>query len=63
MIKKTHKKTPKNLTYSRHLLKFGSYGFKMLSDLRLTKEQVNSLERALVKKLKYLSSPSKKAKI
>ena len=63
MIKKTHKKISKNLTYSFHLLKFGSVGFKILSDLRLTREQINSLERALTKKLRSFSSQTKKYKI
>lgn len=63
MIKKTHKKSFKNLTYSFHLLKFGSFGFKILSDLRLTTEQRNSLERSLVKKLRSFSSQTKKYKI
>lgn len=63
MIKKTHKKLFKNLTYSFHLLKFGSFGFKILSDLRLTTEQINSLERSLVKKLRSLSGQTKKYKI
>ena len=60
---KTHKLIVKNLTYSRHLLKFGSYGLKVLSDLRLNKEQIESLNRSLQRKVKTLSNYSKKIKI
>ena len=59
---KTHKKTQKILTYSCHLLRFGSCGIKILSDLRFTTEQITSLNRFLLKKLKDLSGSSKKLK-
>ena len=62
MIKKSHKKISSSLTYSNHLLKFGSCGFKVISALRLTKEELVSLERIVVKKLKNLSSTSKNYK-
>lgn len=62
MLKKTHKTPKKNLAYSSQLLKFGSCGLKILSDLRLNKEQIASIERSLMKKLKELSSYSKKCK-
>ena len=63
MIKKTHKKPKKNLAYSRHLLKFGSFGLKILSDFSLTREQITSLERSLTRKLKSISHYSKKYKM
>lgn len=62
-IKKTHKKTPKNLTYTNHLIKFGTCGLKILSDLSITKEQLTSIERFLHKKLKDLSNSSKRQKM
>ena len=62
-MRKTHKLVVKNLTYSCHLLKFGSYGLKILSDLQLNKEQIESLNRSLYRKVKTLSSHSKKVKI
>lgn len=63
MIKKTHKKIPKTLTSNRYLLKFGSYGFKILSNLCLRKDQILSLEKNLLKKLKNTSSQSKTYKL
>ena len=62
MIKKSHKKIPKVLNYSNHLLKFGSYGFKVTSVLRLTKEELASLNRIILRKLKSLTSGSKSYK-
>lgn len=63
MIKKTHKKIPKTTTSNCYLLKFGSYGFKLLDSIRLENEQLNSLERSLLKKLKNLSNYSKEYKL
>lgn len=63
MTKKTHNKLKKNLTCSRHLLRFGSFGLKVLSDFRLTKEQIVVLERSLIKKLKSFSHYSKNSKV
>lgn len=62
-MKKTHKKISKNLTYSRHLLKSGYFGFKVLSDFRLTTEQYASLERFLKWNLKNLVNYSKECKV
>ena len=62
-MKKTHKIFPNNLTYSRHLLQFGSCGLKILSDLKLTKNQLNSLERFINQKLKNLTKYSRKYKV
>ena len=62
-MRKTHKLIPKNLTYSCHLLRFGSCGFKVLSDLQLNQEQINSMNRFLNKKIKNASNYSKKVKI
>lgn len=63
MSKKTYLNTTKGSTNSNHLLKFGSYGFKLLSNLRLTEEQIVALRRLLLKKLKNLESCSKTYKI
>jgi hypothetical protein len=63
ILKKTHKIKNNSLTNSRHLLKAGSYGLKVLNNLQLTKEQKNSVERFLFKKLKELSNYSKKYKL
>jgi ribosomal protein L16/L10AE len=63
MSKKTYLNATKSLTNSNHLLKFGSYGFKLLSNLRLTEEQMVALRRLLLKKLKNLESCSKTYKI
>nr|YP_009502223.1 ribosomal protein L16 [Porolithon onkodes]ASB29825.1 ribosomal protein L16 [Porolithon onkodes] len=63
MTKKTHKKTINNLSYYNHLLKKGSYGFKIMSDLRLTEKQIISLERNLKIRLKKLSIKSYRPKI
>ena len=62
-ILKTHKPTYKKLTYSCHLLKFGSFGIKVLQDVRLTTEQITSIERFLQKTLKKVLTPSKRCKV
>lgn len=62
-MRKTHKLILKNLTYSCHLLKFGSCGLKVLSNLQLTQEQISSMNRFLNQKIKNLSNFSKKVKI
>ena len=64
MLKKTH--TPRNtrtLTCSNHLLKFGSCGFKVLTTIRLTKQQLESLDRILIRKIKSLIGHSKNYRI
>lgn len=62
MVKKLHKKIPKKLTYTCHSLKFGSYGVKILKTVRLTREQLDSLNRTITKKLNCLFNYSKKYK-
>ena len=62
-LKKTHKTKIKNLSYSNHLLKIGSYGFKILSNLRLTEKQKLNLERILKTKLKKMFNPLSKYKV
>lgn len=62
MLKKLHKKIPRTLSYSCHSLKFGSCGFKILSPLRLTKEQLNSLDRVLTRKINSLCNYTKSYK-
>nr|UVF63038.1 ribosomal protein L16 [Synarthrophyton patena] len=63
MTKKSHKNFSKTLTYSRHLLKFGSIGFKAMSEGTITKEHIFSIERSLQQKLKILTHNSKNTKI
>lgn len=63
IMKKTHTIFPKILTNSNHLLKSGSYGFKISSNLRLTKNQLVLLERSLMIKLKTLSCSIKTCKL
>lgn len=62
MIKKSHKKYPKTLTYTRHILKYGDFGFKTTTSVRLTKEQLFSFERVLQRKIRSLISSSKECK-
>nr|WDA66123.1 ribosomal protein L16 [Phymatolithon calcareum] len=62
MIKKSHKKYPKTFAYTRHVLKFGNFGFKTTTATSLTKEQLFSFERALQKKTRSLMSTSKEYK-
>ena len=63
ILKKTYKKKLNRLSHSKHLLKTGSYGIKILSNLRLTEKQMMSLERILKVKLKELSIQFQKTKV
>ena len=63
MIKKTHINPSKMLANSRHLLKFGHYGFKILTNTRLTSLQLTSLNRILNRKLKSLPTRTKNYKL
>ena len=64
MLKKTHVPHKiRTLARSNHLLKFGSYGFKVLVTTRLTEQQFDSLDRILVRKIKSLMGHSKNYKI
>ncbi len=58
-MRKTHKLISKNLAYSRHLLKFGSCGLKILSNLQLTQQQISSIDRFLSKRVKNFSKKVK----
>lgn len=62
MIKKSHKKFSKNLTSTRHLLRFGSIGLKTTKSVILSQEQIFSLERSLNRKIKFLTFNSKNVK-
>nr|WDA66165.1 ribosomal protein L16 [Lithothamnion corallioides] len=62
MIKKSHNKYPKNLTYTRHVLKFGNVGFKATTGAVLTKDQLFSLNRAFQQKIRNLTSNSRNYK-
>ena len=63
LLKKTHKKKLKSFSHFNHLLKNGSYGFKITSNLRLTENQLVSMERILKSKLKKLSVQFQKSKV
>lgn len=54
MIKKSHNNYLPSLAYSKHILKFGTVGFKAVSSGYLTKEQLDSITWTLKKKLKTL---------
>ena len=62
-LKKVHKSPKKTLNYYNHLLKSGTYGFKLLSSLQLTESQVTSIERILKSKLKKFSIQLQKVKL
>lgn len=62
-LRKTHRKIAHNLNYQNHLLKTGSYGLKIMSNLRLGEKQIISLERTLKIKLKKLLIQGQKPKI
>ena len=61
-LKKTHKNQQKTLSYYNHLLKTGSYGFKIMSDMQMTEKQNTSIERILKSKLKKFSVQLEKVK-
>lgn len=63
MIKKSHNKYSKNLMYNRHLLKFGSVGFKITSRVSLTKDRLFYLNVAFQKKVNSLTFNSKNYKL
>lgn len=54
MIKKLHNIYSYNISYKCHLLKFGVFGFKVISNSRITNEQIDSIVTALAKKLKIV---------
>lgn len=62
-LKKTHKSPKKILSCQNHLLKTGSYGFQILSNLQMTEKQMVSLERTLKSKLKKISIQLQKVKL
>lgn len=52
MIKKSHKKYSKFLTRTKHTLKFGNYGLKLIYPIMLTQKQLFMLETLVWKFLK-----------
>lgn len=62
-MKKTHITTSKTWTNSTHLLKFGTYGFKLTENLWLTKNQFKTLDRLLHLKIKTLEGSIKSCKV
>ena len=62
-LKKIHKTPKKTLSYYNHLLKVGSYGFKIMSDIQMTEKQMMSFERILKTKLKKFSIQFQKVKL
>ena len=63
MIKKLHNIYSYNINYKCHLLKFGIFGFKVISNSRITDEQVKSIVKALAKKLKIMCRGNKLYKV
>ena len=62
-LKKLHKNPKKTLSYNNHLLKEGSYGFKILSTIQMTEKQIISIERILKSQLKKFSIQFQKVKL
>ena len=63
-MKKLHNIYSYNMSYKRHLLKFGVFGFKVISNNnRITDEQVKSITKALTKKLRFICRNNKSYKI
>ena len=61
-MKKVHNKYPCTNSYSKHLLNFGTIGFKAVSSSRLTEPQINALTKALFQKLKIVCRNNKSYK-
>jgi len=62
-MKKTHNKYKNQINHSKHLIKFGSFGFKSKSFFRLTKQKHILLFNLILKKIKLLTNNSKQIKI
>ena len=60
-LKKIHKSSKKIL--NNHLLRIGSYGFKVMSNVRITEKQIISIERILKGQLKKFSIQLQKVKL
>ena len=60
-LKKHHLKYKFNLKLKKHLLRFGTFGFKFVSFSRISKKKEDYLKLLLLKKLKIISN--KKIKI
>nr|YP_009660493.1 ribosomal protein L16 [Corallina chilensis]QCS25441.1 ribosomal protein L16 [Corallina chilensis] len=63
ITKKSHKIHLKSSSHTRHILRFGTYGFKIMSTIVLTTEQIQSLNRFLLKTIKNQSAFSKTCKL
>ena len=64
MMKKLHNICSYNTSYQRHLLKFGVFGFKVVSNNnKTTAEQIESIVKVLTKKLKTVCRNNKSYKI
>ena len=50
------------MSCTRHMLKFGSIGFKTTSDIFITREKISSIERAFYRKIKLLTVNFKSTK-
>ena len=55
MYKKSHKKYFKNPSINENYLKYGSYGFKVVSQIYLELEELNSIDNYLDKQLKKIN--------
>lgn len=62
-LRKIHKTPRKTLSYCNHLLKAGSYGFKIMSNIQMTEKQLTSIERILKSQLKKFSIQFQKVKL
>ena len=62
-LKKIHRTPKKTLSYCNHLLKTGSYGFKIMSNIQITEKQATSIERILKSRLKKFSIQLQKVKL
>lgn len=62
ITKKSHKIYLKASSYTRHILRFGTYGFKIMSTVVLTTEQIQSFNRILLKRTRNKTTSSKTCK-
>nr|YP_008994207.1 ribosomal protein L16 [Rhodymenia pseudopalmata]AGO19259.1 ribosomal protein L16 [Rhodymenia pseudopalmata] len=54
--KKTHNKYSNKISQPNHLLRFGRFGIKTTNFGRITRNQINSIERDLICKLRVLTN-------
>nr|YP_011017706.1 ribosomal protein L16 [Griffithsia okiensis]WQF69529.1 ribosomal protein L16 [Griffithsia okiensis] len=59
LLLKTHNKFSNNFNQSKHLLKFGTFGIKVLENYLIEKSKLDSLHFILIRKFKNLESKKK----